>query len=163
MFYKINVTKITLLTKSILSGAISFSISVHFHVSALWSSSLPSISFSFCYIFLSVYSTVTDPASVCGSGSRCSIYLDSDLTVYSSLAQFPVRCKKKPREILTWATVARTKPRGGRKILLPRPLVLRHRCQHRNLAHSDIAFFYRVTGVALGAFLYCLRSYCMVF
>jgi hypothetical protein len=33
---------------------------------------------------------------------------------------------------------------GIRKFLLPRRLVLRHRCQHRNLAHSDMAFFYSV-------------------
>ncbi len=30
---------------------------------------------------------------------------------------------------------------GVGKFLLPRRLVLRHRCQHRNLAHSDMAFF----------------------
>jgi hypothetical protein len=39
-----------------------------------------------------------------------------------------------------WSTVARTERRGGRKIPTPRPLVLRRRCQHRTLAHSDMAF-----------------------
>jgi hypothetical protein len=37
---------------------------------------------------------------------------------------------------------------GIGKFLLPRRLVLRHRCQHRNLAHSDMAFF-TVYGVLL--------------
>jgi hypothetical protein len=37
---------------------------------------------------------------------------------------------KKLREISMWTTVARTKRREG----------LRHRCQHRNLAHSDMSF-----------------------
>jgi hypothetical protein len=48
-----------------------------------------------------------------------------------------------------WTTVARTKRRRGRKIPTPRRLVLRHRCQHRNLAHSDMAFFYSVSGICL--------------
>jgi hypothetical protein len=30
---------------------------------------------------------------------------------------------------------------GVGKFLLPRPSVLRHRCQHRNSVHSDMTFF----------------------
>jgi hypothetical protein len=51
------------------------------------------------------------------------------ITLKKNLAKF--RCGQRWRE---------PNDVGVGKFLLPRRLVLRHRCQHRSLAHSDMAF-----------------------
>jgi hypothetical protein len=57
------------------------------------------------------------------------IYILHVLHCKKSFAKF--RCRQRWRE---------PNDVGVGKFLLPRRLVLRHRCQHRDLAHSDMAF-----------------------
>jgi hypothetical protein len=52
----------------------------------------------------------------------------------------PIHCKKSLAKFRCGQRWREPNNVGVGKFLLPRRLVLRHRCQHRSLAHSDMAF-----------------------
>ncbi len=78
------------------------------------------------------------------TGARC--LLDSDfsffLLLYSTyrILMYNMHCKKSCAKFRCGQRWREPNDVGVGKFLLPRPLVQRHSCKHRNLAHSDMAF-----------------------
>jgi hypothetical protein len=64
------------------------------------------------------------------------VYICTSCNVHCKKSFAKFRCGQRWREL---------NEVGVEKFLLPCRLVLRHRCQHRNLAHLDMAFFLQCT------------------
>ncbi len=64
-----------------------------------------------------------------------------EISVWCQKVHTYIHCKKSFAKFRCGQRWREPNDVGVGKFLFPRRLVLRHRCQHRNLAHSDMAFF----------------------